>query len=130
MLQSLQPRWIRWPLASNNMSKLHCVHLIGRPLRGTAFDSMLVSLLAKHAVVLTLQVDLVVAPMPLQLSLALPNLQHLALMGHKFAFWWTFLPMMDSSQQSMSSQVSRHYICKPRMGGYISSGLIYTNVWI
>ena len=68
------------PLASNNMSKLHCVHLIGRPLRGTAFDSMLVSLLAKHAVVLTLQVDLVVAPMPLQLSLALPNLQHLALM--------------------------------------------------
>ena len=80
-------------LAGKEMPKLHCLHFTGGPLRGTAIENMLINLLAKHAVVLTLQVDLAIVPEPLQPPLALLNLQHLALMdmesGYRMTWPWS-----------------------------------------
>ena len=71
--------------AGSTMASLHCLHLIGRkPVRFTesSIEGVLVSLLAKHAVVLTMQVETVIMP------LELPNLQHLALDVQRTTRYW------------------------------------------
>ena len=63
-------------LASNALPLLHCLHIIGRdqvPLTHSSAEGVLVRLLARHALVLTLQVKTVAMP------LDLPTLQHLVL---------------------------------------------------
>ena len=63
-------------LAGDKLSLLHCLHIIGRagvlPTEDS-FEGLLVSTLARHASVLTLQLR------TLKMPLTLPNLQHLVL---------------------------------------------------
>ena len=62
--------------AGSIMPSLQCLHLIGRkrvPVMDGSIEGELVSLLAKHASVLTLQVETIMMP------LELPKLQHLVL---------------------------------------------------
>ena len=74
-------------LAGSKMPDLHCMHVIGGGgwyPRGANIEGVLINLLAKRALVLTVQVHIAVLPMPLQLplGLSLPNLQHLVLGLH------------------------------------------------
>ncbi len=62
--------------AARTLPLLRCLHIIGRsqvPLNQSSLEGVLLSVLARHALVLTLQVKTVTMP------LDLPNLQHLVL---------------------------------------------------
>ena len=64
--------------AASAMPLLHSLHIIGRqdvPLTATSLEGVLMSLLAKHATVLTLHVKTV------SMALDMPNLRHLVLRG-------------------------------------------------
>ena len=63
-------------MAGHNMPLLHCLHLIGRPgapLMQNSIEGMVISCLAKHLSVLTIEIRKVLTP------LNLPKLQHLVL---------------------------------------------------
>ena len=71
--------------AGSTMPSLHCLHLIGRKevrLTESSIEGVLVSILAKHALVVTMQVRNVIMP------LNLPNLQHLVLDMEKATDYW------------------------------------------
>ena len=71
-----QAQWGNIDATGSTMPSLHCLHLIGRkrvPVTESSIEGKLVSLLARHASVVTMQVETIMMP------LDVPSLQHLVL---------------------------------------------------